>query len=123
MYNGRWYVSLNSLVEVFSTGDSSLKCSLLTLRDRWLVITPSNTDHSVIAELPVELGVVVLEELAIVERESGIAFPLWNESEVTAPPNVHTEVDRVDGEHSELRVRFVRIVYEADHPAEHDLDP
>ena len=39
-------MSLNSLVEVFSTGDSSLKCSLVTLRDRWLVITPSNTDHN-----------------------------------------------------------------------------
>jgi hypothetical protein len=39
-------VSLNLLVELFSTGDSSLKCSLVTLRDRWLVITPSNTDHT-----------------------------------------------------------------------------
>ena len=29
-----------------STGDASLKCSLVTLRDRWLVITPSNTDHT-----------------------------------------------------------------------------
>jgi hypothetical protein len=77
----------------------------------------------VITELSVELGVVVFEELAIVDGESGIALPLWNESEVTVPPIVHAEVDRVDGGHIELRVRFVRIVYEADHPAEHDLDP
>ena len=36
---------MDLLVEVFSRGDSSLKCSLVTLRDRWLVITPSDTDH------------------------------------------------------------------------------
>ena len=41
-------MSLNLLVELFSTGDSSLKCSLVTLRDRWLVITPSNTDHTLL---------------------------------------------------------------------------
>jgi hypothetical protein len=81
----------------------------------------------VIAELPVKLGIVVLEELAIVEGESGIALPLalplWHESEVTGPPIVYAEVDRIDRWHIDLRVRLVRIACVADHPAEHDPDP
>ena len=65
-------------------------------------------------ELPVELGIVVLEESAIIVTEGRVTLvPLRHVGEVATPPVVHAEVDSVDRRHVDIRERFVRVTYEA----------